>query len=174
MTPLTRRSGSGTERQISVMDNTPITVPGKCPIAPARLRLDLEASPDAVRAALLDIGDRLKTWGLSKSQQTDTQIVLAEALNNVVEHAYPTDAGGRIRVEISRTEHHIDCAIRDSGTPMSEGPLPGAALPAIAATAVQDLPEGGFGWVLIRQLTTGLRYCRVEDENRLTMRLRLG
>jgi serine/threonine-protein kinase RsbW len=31
-----------------------------------------------------------------------------------------------------------------------------------------DLPEGGFGWFLIRELTKDLQYVRHEDQNRLT------
>ena len=38
--------------------------------------------------------------------------------------------------------------------------------------AVEELPEGGFGWDLIRQLTTGLAYARVEGRNELTFRMR--
>jgi serine/threonine-protein kinase RsbW len=34
-----------------------------------------------------------------------------------------------------------------------------------------DLPEGGFGWLLIRKLTHSLKYCRTNSQNILTCEL---
>ena len=137
------------------------------------LVVDIRATPQSVRDALLVIDGQLADWGLSGVRQTDIRIVLAEALNNVVEHAYPRLSDGRITLALWRAAHHVDCEIRDTGAPMTEKALPQGRLPSLAARAVRDLPEGGFGWVLIRQLTTGLRYRRIGGENRLSLRLRL-
>ena len=52
-------------------------------------------------------------------------------------------------------------------------PLPGLRLPEgtapPAVTPRESLPEGGFGWFLIRALTERLDYARADGENRLTL-----
>ena len=60
----------------------------------------------------------------------------------------------------------------DQGLPMPGGqPPPGQA--AGVDVAVDDLPEGGFGWFLIRKLSQDLRYSRDGDTNRLCFSLSL-
>jgi len=39
--------------------------------------------------------------------------------------------------------------------------------------AIADLPEGGFGWGLIRALSSGLSYRRMSERNRLAFRIPL-
>ena len=43
----------------------------------------------------------------------------------------------------------------------------------VAAT-VEGLAEGGWGWALIRDLTTDIRYTREDGRNRLTFRIPLA
>ena len=43
--------------------------------------------------------------------------------------------------------------------------------PAELGVDMQDLPEGGFGWFLIRTLTTDLRYRREAGRNRLSFQM---
>ena len=38
---------------------------------------------------------------------------------------------------------------------------------------MDDLPEGGFGWGLIHDLTQGLSYRRVAEENHVRFRIDL-
>ena len=96
------------------------------------------------------------------------EIVLAEVLNNVVEHAYGA-LSGEIRVVLSRNDSEILCQIRDQGRPMPTGlPAPGQSKPLVAG---EDLPEGGFGWFLIRTLAHDLSYARDGGDNVLSFRL---
>ena len=50
---------------------------------------------------------------------------------------------------------------------MPGGDLPGARQATIVDVA--DLPEGGFGWYLIRTLTQELTYLRDGERNLLSM-----
>ncbi len=54
---------------------------------------------------------------------------------------------------------------------MPGGQPPAGHLPRVAAPppggGVGDLPEGGFGWSLIRTLTTDLSYSRQAGRNEL-------
>ena len=95
------------------------------------------------------------------------EIVLAEVLNNIVEHAY-AERQGEITIEVSKGPAGIGCRILDTGAAM-----PGLALPegTLAPHDPDDLPEGGFGWFLIRSLTEDLRYSRQSGMNELSFRL---
>lgn len=92
------------------------------------------------------------------------EIVLAEALNNVVEHAY-AEAPGPIRVCVDHMPPVLKVSVYDTGLPMPQGQLPKGDLAPFAAG--DDLPEGGFGWFLIRTLTVELAYERLGEVNHL-------
>jgi len=66
----------------------------------------------------------------------------------------------------------LDCRVLDDGRPMPEGRLPCGR--EDWPTARDQLPEGGFGWFLIRTLAMDLCYNRIEGRNRLAFRLTVG
>jgi serine/threonine-protein kinase RsbW len=120
--------------------------------------------PDRARivmdATMLDVRQSLSADCLGT-----TELVLAEALNNVVEHAYARYPG-QIEVEVQRHLGHLRFRIADQGLPMPDGKSPKGKNPKIAA--VDDLPEGGFGWFLIRSFAEGLAYRRFGKRNMLS------
>ena len=63
-----------------------------------------------------------------------------------------------------------DCSRRAPGAAWRR-PSPGGEPPAGQAPDPDDLPEGGFGWHLIRSLSKDLEYHREGDRNFLTFRL---
>lgn len=137
------------------------------------LRFDFAANPLAVRAALERVLDRLAACGVGADDRALCEIVLAEILNNVVEHAYGR-AGGWIELMAEVTcgatpvggELHF--TVSDWGHPMPGGILPSGSLPPVAAG---DLPEGGFGWHLIRALSSRLDHGREGGRNWLRVSL---
>lgn len=132
--------------------------------APAQIGLELDSSPLGVRRAL----DRLLTdsalSGMSEERRGALWTVLAEVLNNIVEHAYARD-DGLIRLNLWQQGSDLAVEVVDQGAPMPGLCLPKGHLAEIGA--FDDLPEGGFGWFLIRSMTQDLRYDRVGAENRL-------
>lgn len=145
---------------------------------PAHTRVfGLVGSPEGVRAALRHIRVFLRDAGLNEDRCGTAEIVLAEALNNVTEHALAVrDAQGRIgcrpdeiRVTITANPDMTAITIVDGGAPMPGGTLPPGQPPTLEAAS--DLPEGGFGWVLIRHLTTQLGYVRRAGRNHLYLRM---
>ena len=106
--------------------------------------------------------------GSSESLLSSAEIVLAEVLNNIVEHAYATRAGD-IRIILTRTETGLVCKVMDSGAALPGLCLPKGDFQPLGQTA--ELPEGGFGWFLIRRLVTELTYQRIDGENRLSFAL---
>ena len=139
------------------------------------LRLTVPGEPLGVRGALARVTAVLTPLSLTEGCRASVELVLAEVLNNVVEHAY-AQSTGPIQLEIRLADGDgstvLDCSVVDRGQPMPEGtPPPGG--PLILDVPLADLPEGGFGWYLIRSLTQELHYARETGRNRLSFRIPL-
>ncbi|MFN3844409.1 MAG: ATP-binding protein [Paracoccaceae bacterium] len=135
---------------------------------PGPTRIVIPSDPLAVREALRALFDRLTMGHMHDDARDTAQIVLAEALNNVVEHAY-AKFPGEIDVTIDLSPHGLTCRIMDVGLPMPGAVLPDGILEPTSTS--DDLPEGGFGWHLIRTLSEDLQYRREGELNLLTFRI---
>lgn len=134
-------------------------------------RLSFPADPHSVHAALRTAEARFRR-SIGETDAGTLAIVLAEVLNNVVEHAHCNGSTGTITVRIARAAAQLNVEVTDCGLPMPGGVLPAGIPPELApAGDVDALPEGGFGWFLIRDLTQGLGYARVGAVNRLRFHL---
>lgn len=122
----------------------------------------------SVRHGLQHLFNQDPLLDLSEECRDHSEIVLAEVLNNIVEHAYAGDAG-QIEISVACQIGFLDICIKDFGRPMPDLKLPAGEL--IPLYDGQDPPEGGFGWHLIRSLTQDLNYQRVQDQNILQFRL---
>jgi serine/threonine-protein kinase RsbW len=131
------------------------------------LQLVIPADTLAVRNALVRMCDTPVLQSLPEDDRGTVEIVLAEVLNNIVEHAC-SDGMGEIEVTLRRAPDGLLCQVIDNGVRMPGDRLPEGSLPPIKEV---DLPEGGFGWHLIRTLSKELAYSRSEGQNRLTFRL---
>ncbi len=128
------------------------------------ISLSFSATENSVRKALETVCTSLRQHDLPPVSNGVVELVLAEICNNIVEHAYAESDVGNINLTIWSDHDGVALEIRDSGRPM-----PGLALPekreADLASALADLPEGGFGWGLIRDLTHSLTYERDGSRN---------
>jgi serine/threonine-protein kinase RsbW len=141
------------------------------------------ATPDQVRKGLMRAMARVRRARPDHDPGT-LEIVLAEVLNNVAEHAYAGGPAGAVELGLSLSGGTVDCTVCDRGAPLprhlldppavaAEGPDASpadAGLPVIA----DELPEGGFGWQLIHALAENLRYARREGCNHLAFSVTLG
>lgn len=125
-------------------------------------------SPDAqsVRKTLMTVLDRLSHLPPHNIDLGIVELVLAEVLNNIVEHAYALNQKGLIQVRVTATHHVLWFEVQDNGRPMSNEILPIGERPNVD-TEPAALPEGGFGWFLIKSLARGLCYQRIADQNHL-------
>lgn len=122
---------------------------------------------------LVGLNQTLAQLGLPIEPLFTLELVLAEVLNNVVEHAYRDRGRGTAGLEVTVRDHRITCEVTDRGLPMPGGRLPPAKRHDPGALGLEDLPEGGFGWALIRDMTRGLDYTRENGTNRLRFRIDL-
>lgn len=133
----------------------------------------LQASPGRVRATLNDIRQRFG-GEISADTLGRLELVLAEVMNNIAEHAAlpegacepeaetATETLPSIHLSIVRHDTGLACAISDDGVSLPEECILPRGLPVMDLT---DLPEGGFGWYLIQDLTQALCYYREEHRN---------
>ena len=138
------------------------------PIAPG-LRIVLQSQPDTVRYGLRHVNEWIAQSG-QPGLQGSVEIVLAEVINNVIEHAYAGEPQGIIEISLDPSEKGFACLIRDSGKPMPGEVLPKGSLPDLDVP-LEDLPEGGFGWHMIRTLVDDLTYAREAGQNHLSFKM---
>lgn len=138
------------------------------PIFQHSLRADSLAVREALHAALTRFLQEM-----SADEAGTLELILAEVLNNIVEHSYTGSGDGTISISIVRDRKGLSCAVSDDGVPLPEdclrqvrGDDPGRPPPS-------TLPEGGFGWFLIRDLAEDLGYSRKDGHNLLAFRIPL-
>lgn len=129
----------------------------------------VQATEQAISAGLVDMRRYLDASGLDADACGTAEIVLAEALNNIAEHAFATTEAGTISVTLAPGPRALKAQIIDAGAALPGLRPPTGHLPPFGATT-RSLPEGGFGWYLIRTLTECLCYKRHADQNHLCLR----
>jgi serine/threonine-protein kinase RsbW len=97
------------------------------------------------------------------------ELALAEALNNIVIHAYGGRGGG-ISLCIEVRARALQCRISDAGRAFPACVLP-AEKPDMDPTSQPILREGGWGCEILRRLVQDLHYEHAGGENRLTFRI---
>ncbi|UWQ93246.1 ATP-binding protein [Aliisedimentitalea scapharcae] len=134
-----------------------------------------ETFKHSFRATELDARDgmefivaRLRQTGATEDWTGTVQIALAEAVNNIVEHAYVDMPRGNIEIACEMKETGLTMRITDSGSAFGTDELP-PGNPVDLNVGFGDLPEGGFGWFLLRTLTQSISYDRKGDNNILTL-----
>lgn len=135
-----------------------------------RLHLDVDATPIGVRHGLQQIRQTLGHWGLEDDDVGTAEMVLAEVMNNIVEHAYSDRDDASLHLSAWQWHGGLAVHVVDSGLPMPGGKLPDGHAKRLDVD-LTDLPEGGFGWALIRELTVDLNYCRSNGKNHLRFRV---
>jgi serine/threonine-protein kinase RsbW len=136
--------------------------------------VSVQSSDKAVREALSKLLGALGPLALDIEEAGTVELVVAEALNNIVEHAYPNiEAPGPIDIHCEHKKDGLHLQIKDTGHSMPDGKMP-IGQPASLDVDLMDLPEGGFGWFLIQDLAKDVSYARVGSENLLHLRLAVG
>ncbi|WP_108503236.1 ATP-binding protein [Paracoccus indicus] len=132
----------------------------------------LNAQPLTVRDTLTDMRRRFAA-DVGEDTLGRLELVLAELMNNVAEHAPAAGRRNEARVPVIhlcvvRHKSGLACALTDDGVSLPDDcVLPRSLPPAIP----EDLPEGGFGWFLIQDLTQALSYYRRESRNYLAFNI---
>ncbi|WP_425044412.1 ATP-binding protein [Primorskyibacter sp. S87] len=133
-----------------------------------RFSLRFQATELEARRVLSEFAEFLETLCLRPAKAVDIEIAVAEAINNVVEHAYAKQENGEIRISLHIATDSLSIALMDQGAPLPDERLP-QGKPADLSGPLGTLPEGGFGWFLIRELARNVSYSRNLGHNRLKL-----
>ena len=133
-----------------------------------RLSLAIRATPEATREAVAAVRGIMARAGAAPGLLFRVELVLAEVLNNIGEHAYG-GAGGRVWLKAGMEGDALCVTIADRGRPMPGNEMPEGALPDMDVPCERQ-PEGGFGWYLIHSQADAVTYSRREGQNTLGLR----
>ena len=163
----------GFSSSIRLRDDTDVMQP-HCRNPGACFQIKLRATQLSVRAALRAALARYARQ-MTEDEAGLMEIVLAELMNNIVKHAYAAGDPGEIQLRIQQRRGMLACRVEDQGAEMPDGVLPARNAPRFAADShYMDVPEGGFGWCLIHDLSQNLSYVRIGDTNRVDFSLPLS
>ena len=132
-----------------------------------RLQIGIKSVQDEVTNVVGYISDWLRSHCVSQEPIDELELVLAEALNNVVEHAYLYAEDGEIDILVRLRQDQLLLTITDKGCKF-DGPPPLKEMD-VENMDFEELPEGGFGWNLIRTLTDNVEFEHKDQQNRLTL-----
>jgi serine/threonine-protein kinase RsbW len=111
------------------------------------------------------IDDLAKEWTLPQSLAMNMNLVIEEAVSNIIFYAFANNGKHEIGISISLNNSLLTIKITDDGIPFN--PLaqeqPDITLPA------EDRPVGGLGIFLISQIMDKMDYARIKNENILTL-----
>ena len=111
------------------------------------------------------IDDLADEWKLPPAMAMNMNLVIEEAVSNIIFYAFANNGRHEIGISISLTNNLLTIKITDDGAPFN--PLaqerPDITLPA------EERPVGGLGIFLISQIMDKMDYARIKNENILTL-----
>lgn len=103
--------------------------------------------------------------GLSPELVFNLNLVLEEAISNVILYAYPEGEHQTIALTVQKDDNRLIFVITDSGKEFDPTQAPDADI----TLSAEDRPIGGLGIFLIRQIMNKVEYRRIEGKNVLTL-----
>ncbi|MDP3913549.1 MAG: ATP-binding protein [Bacteroidota bacterium] len=111
------------------------------------------------------IDDLAEKWDLSQALAMNINLVIEEALSNIIFYAFTDNDKHEIKISVSLNNNMLIIKITDNGIPFNplEQQQPDINLPA------EDRPVGGLGIFLISQIMDEMHYARQKNQNILTL-----
>lgn len=106
-----------------------------------------------------------KTENIDEVLLGQLELILVEAVNNVIEHAYRNQAGHPIHVAFAKSAEEIIFTIKDQGIPVPDD----LSARKNDMPNEMSLPEGGWGLGLIYALASRVEFSRQDETNTLTL-----
>ena len=104
-------------------------------------------------------------FGLSPELVFNLNLVLEEAVSNVILYAYPKEEHQIISLIARKKDNQLIFVLTDSGKELDPTQAPDADI----TLSAEDRPIGGLGIFLIRQIMNTVEYQRIEGKNVLTL-----
>lgn len=137
--------------------------------AAEHVRFSISSSFNNVAVLAEDVSNHCKSHSLGDPETVDTlRLCIAEALNNIVEHAYEGVEGKPIYADVRFNPKSYEIMLIDEGQPMPGGHVPSGEVD-FDLDDFDALPEGGFGWMLIHSQMDAVDYERRDGCNVLRL-----
>lgn len=132
----------------------------------SQIHLHFMSNEFAVRRALAQLMQRLQKTRLTADELGQVELVVAEVLNNIVEHAYGPSQPGPVDLTCDLLSRQIRVIVVDQGRDVPVKLLY-PRRPTDPRQFADNLPEGGWGWALIHSLTDTISYSKCDGANLL-------
>lgn len=105
-------------------------------------------------------------WQLDMALVTNINLVLEEAVSNIIFYAFEDKQQHTIDISIGIDDQELNITVVDEGKPFDPTKMapPDTSLPA------EDREIGGLGIFLMGKIMDKLDYCRREEKNILTLK----
>ncbi len=127
-----------------------------------KIKLTITGTAESIPAAVEQINDFCHQAGMGSDECFRIQVILVEALNNIVEHALAELPGSTIEIFCHTDEQNLVITTIDHGKPFSASevhPMP------------DSLAESGRGWPIIDQWADQVKQFRDDNANHLNITL---
>ena len=104
-------------------------------------------------------------FGLSPELVFNLNLVLEEAVSNVILYAYPQEEHQTISLIAKKKGNQLIFVLTDSGKEFDPTQAPDADI----TLSAEERPIGGLGIFLIRQIMNTVEYQRIDGKNVLTL-----
>ncbi|CAA6801217.1 MAG: Serine/threonine-protein kinase RsbW [uncultured Thiotrichaceae bacterium] len=130
------------------------------------IQLQIDSQMKHIRllgGALRGIGAELE---LTNDQIGQLELILVEAVTNVIEHAYEYKTGNQIQVKVEcDPDNTIKMIISDRGKSMPDSLQGKLKADRLSLPEPELLPESGWGMGLIQMLSDSFHYERNNEQN---------
>lgn len=132
------------------------------------LKVSIKNEIPELKSLYATVAQFLKRHAIPYKPGYAINLALEELVVNIIRYAHVDDDVHLIDIELSIAGEQIILRIQDDGRPFDprENPL--------EARDVENLEPGGLGLVLVLDMVDVLKYARVEDRNRVEVRIHFG
>ncbi|MFQ5627226.1 MAG: ATP-binding protein [bacterium] len=132
-----------------------------------KMALSIESKLDNVSLVGTAVSKLCSNIPLSELETYQVELCVVEACNNAIEHAYKNQPGHVVEVDVEFDPDKISFAIVDTGNSLQQACEP--TLDYNPKGDVHELPEGGMGLYLIKEIMDKSEYTTSHGKNKLTL-----
>lgn len=137
-------------------------------VEPGSIRFAIKNELSELKGVIEELSQFLAAHHVPKRAAYAASLAVDELVVNVMRYAYMDDDAHIIDLDVSITGDQVVLEIVDDGRRFD--PRTGPALDLHA----EDRQEGGLGLLLVLEMVDVLKYERIEDRNRVEIRIHLG
>lgn len=129
----------------------------------SRIRFKIPPAFSALAPAAARVRLFLDARGVDRTAVFAVEMVIEEIATNAIKYAFHNNHSGEIVIEASATPTRAHLLIEDNGEAFNPTDAPDPDV----NRSLEDMPIGGLGIHLVRELTDGFDYQRVDGRNQI-------